>query len=100
MRIQDPGWKKFGSGINIPDPQHSTHAKSIVYQGSKPHHHKSRLVLVSNSYMFAKDPLNTSVNELYETVRIIVTQEARLLKKKVIDINPYRLYDGECPCAP
>jgi hypothetical protein len=19
----DPGWKKFGSGINIPDPQHS-----------------------------------------------------------------------------
>jgi hypothetical protein len=22
MRIQDPGWKKFGSGINIPDPQH------------------------------------------------------------------------------
>jgi hypothetical protein len=18
----DPGWKKFGSGINIPDPQH------------------------------------------------------------------------------
>ncbi len=22
MRIRDPGWKKFGSGINIPDPQH------------------------------------------------------------------------------
>jgi hypothetical protein len=22
MRIQDPGWKKFGSGINIPDLQH------------------------------------------------------------------------------
>jgi hypothetical protein len=21
-RIRDPGWKKFGSGINIPDPQH------------------------------------------------------------------------------
>jgi hypothetical protein len=20
---QDPGWKKFGSGINIPDTQHS-----------------------------------------------------------------------------
>jgi hypothetical protein len=22
MRIRDPGWKTFGSGINIPDPQH------------------------------------------------------------------------------
>ncbi len=22
MRIWDPGWKKFGSGIHIPDPQH------------------------------------------------------------------------------
>jgi hypothetical protein len=22
MRIQDPGWEKFGSGKNIPDPQH------------------------------------------------------------------------------
>jgi hypothetical protein len=22
MLIRDPGWKKFGSGINIPDPQH------------------------------------------------------------------------------
>jgi hypothetical protein len=22
MQIGDPGWKKFGSGINIPDPQH------------------------------------------------------------------------------
>jgi hypothetical protein len=22
MRIRDPGWKKFRSGINIPDPQH------------------------------------------------------------------------------
>jgi hypothetical protein len=21
-KISDPGWKKFGSGINIPDPQH------------------------------------------------------------------------------
>jgi hypothetical protein len=20
--VADPGWKKFGSGINIPDPQH------------------------------------------------------------------------------
>jgi hypothetical protein len=20
--IRDPGWKKFGSGINIPEPQH------------------------------------------------------------------------------
>jgi hypothetical protein len=22
VRNSDPGWKKFGSGINIPDPQH------------------------------------------------------------------------------
>jgi hypothetical protein len=22
MFIRDPGWKRFGSGINIPDPQH------------------------------------------------------------------------------
>jgi hypothetical protein len=22
VRIRDPGWKKVGSGINIPDPQH------------------------------------------------------------------------------
>jgi hypothetical protein len=22
VRIQDPGWKKVGSGINIPDPKH------------------------------------------------------------------------------
>ncbi len=22
MWIRDQGWKKFGSGINIPDPQH------------------------------------------------------------------------------
>ncbi len=22
VRIPDPGWKKVGSGINIPDPQH------------------------------------------------------------------------------
>jgi hypothetical protein len=22
IRIRDPGWKKYGSGINIPDPQH------------------------------------------------------------------------------
>jgi hypothetical protein len=24
-KISDPGWKKFGSGINIPDPQHLVH---------------------------------------------------------------------------
>jgi hypothetical protein len=22
MRIRDPGWQKFGSGMNIPDPQY------------------------------------------------------------------------------
>jgi hypothetical protein len=27
IRIRDPGWKKFGSGINIPDPQHCRKAK-------------------------------------------------------------------------
>jgi len=25
VRIRDPGWKKVGSGINIPDPQHCLH---------------------------------------------------------------------------
>jgi hypothetical protein len=25
IRIRDPGWKKFGYGINIPDPQHCYH---------------------------------------------------------------------------
>ncbi len=42
MRIRDPGWKKFGSGIrdekysdpesgiNIPDPQHYVHHLVIV----------------------------------------------------------------------
>jgi hypothetical protein len=27
--IQDPGWKKFGSGIKIPNPQHSKGLKSL-----------------------------------------------------------------------
>jgi hypothetical protein len=30
MRIRDPGWKKFGSGINIPDPQHCTDPKLFL----------------------------------------------------------------------
>jgi hypothetical protein len=25
IRIRDLGWKKFGYGINIPDPQHRSH---------------------------------------------------------------------------
>jgi hypothetical protein len=25
IRTRDPGWKKIGSGINIPDPQHWLH---------------------------------------------------------------------------
>jgi hypothetical protein len=31
MRIRDPGWKKFGSEINIPDPQHwKIHLNCVV----------------------------------------------------------------------
>jgi hypothetical protein len=30
MRIHGPGWKKFGSGINIQDPQHCTNVQKIV----------------------------------------------------------------------
>jgi hypothetical protein len=29
IRIRDPGWKKFGSGINIPDPQHCSGGSRI-----------------------------------------------------------------------
>jgi hypothetical protein len=29
----DPGWKKSGSGINIPDPQHCI-LKSLIYEPS------------------------------------------------------------------
>ncbi len=31
MRIRDPGWKKFGSGINILDPQHWWYATKTTY---------------------------------------------------------------------
>ncbi len=27
----DPGWKKFESGINIPDPQHCKYRQNISY---------------------------------------------------------------------
>jgi hypothetical protein len=30
MRIRDPGWKKFGSGIHIPDPQHCQKESSLL----------------------------------------------------------------------
>jgi hypothetical protein len=34
MRIAEPGWKKFGSGIKIPDPQHCGYNnKKISYLG-------------------------------------------------------------------
>jgi hypothetical protein len=29
IRIRDLGWEKFGSGINIPDPQHCTYVSFI-----------------------------------------------------------------------
>jgi hypothetical protein len=34
LRIRDPGWKKFGSGINIPDQQSATlliDRKDVIY---------------------------------------------------------------------
>jgi hypothetical protein len=32
MRIRDPEWRQFGSGINIPDPQHCLNGfKKIVW---------------------------------------------------------------------
>jgi hypothetical protein len=31
VRIRDPGWKKVGSGINIPDPQHWLNASSVTW---------------------------------------------------------------------
>ncbi len=39
VRIRDPGWKKVGSGINIPDPQHCwivplTHLPGLRRAGS------------------------------------------------------------------
>jgi hypothetical protein len=40
---QDPGWEKFGSGINIPDPQHCCygvgghHSKNVPEHTSKLH---------------------------------------------------------------
>jgi hypothetical protein len=30
MRIRDPGWKKFGSGIHIPDPQHCQKESNLL----------------------------------------------------------------------
>jgi hypothetical protein len=30
IQIRDPGWKKFGSGINIPDPQNCTYPKLFL----------------------------------------------------------------------
>jgi hypothetical protein len=30
IRIRDPRWKKFGSGINIPDPQSFSKTTSVV----------------------------------------------------------------------
>jgi hypothetical protein len=31
----DPGWKKFGSGINIPDPQHCIHHTPLMMKTSR-----------------------------------------------------------------
>jgi hypothetical protein len=30
VRIRDPGWKKVGPGINIPDPQHCAYSFQIL----------------------------------------------------------------------
>jgi hypothetical protein len=30
MRIWDPGWKKFGSWMNVPDPQHCLSVPTLV----------------------------------------------------------------------
>ncbi len=32
MRIRDPGGKKFGSGINIPDPQHCFCLQELIME--------------------------------------------------------------------
>ncbi len=32
--VQDPGWKKFGTGINIPDPQRCHFSSSLSLLGS------------------------------------------------------------------
>jgi hypothetical protein len=31
MQIWDPGWKKLGSGINFPDPQHCREVTSSYW---------------------------------------------------------------------
>jgi hypothetical protein len=35
MRILDPGWKKSGSGINIPDPQHCSKATEFDFNADR-----------------------------------------------------------------
>jgi hypothetical protein len=36
IRFRDPGWKKFESGINIPDPQHRFLLKVFFHESSSP----------------------------------------------------------------
>jgi hypothetical protein len=31
VRIRDPGWKKVGSGINIPDPPHCVFLYQLIF---------------------------------------------------------------------
>jgi hypothetical protein len=33
VRIRDPGWKKVGSGINIPDPPHCIRIALVMDTG-------------------------------------------------------------------
>ncbi len=35
IQIRDPGWKKFGSGINIPDPRNTAQIQSFSYDSEK-----------------------------------------------------------------
>jgi hypothetical protein len=54
----DPGWKKFGSGINIPDPQHCLKhillvATSFMYVLPVPQKHPFPILFFSLSSMFS-----------------------------------------------
>jgi hypothetical protein len=39
IRIRDSRWKKFGSGINIPDPQHCRTPRQNMYSRTDPNAH-------------------------------------------------------------
>jgi hypothetical protein len=46
-RIRDPGWKKFGSGINIPDPKlwvKNTVGDAGLGSGSGSFYHHAKII--------------------------------------------------------